>query len=133
MALFANFEQLARAGQRGIAGRARATGPPLHPLGCGGAPQGAGRGGRGSFGKRGLSPFRRGPAGETIPVSSRGQTVRREVPSWPGKRRGGSGPKAREGPWLGLVGPRGVGPDNSLRPRGPTRLATETPSSPPVT
>lgn len=55
------FEQLARAGQRGIAGSAGASGTALHPLGCGGAPRGAGQGGDGSLGTRGLSPSRRGP------------------------------------------------------------------------
>lgn len=75
MALFAKFEQLARAGQRGIAGRAGASGAPFHPLGCGRAPQGAGRGGRGSFGKRTLT-FSPWPCGGDNP----GQLPRSDGP-----------------------------------------------------
>lgn len=50
-----------------------------------------------------------------------------------GKWRGGSGPSPREGPELGRADPRGVEPNNSPHPRGPTRLAAPTQTSPPVT
>lgn len=124
------FQAANRAGWRGFAGPAAASGRALHPLRVRRDLERPRR--TQLLRKRRLSPSRRGPTEKTTPCQLRrwcGPPRRTGLPREAARR---VPPRlAKEGPSRRRAGQSGVGPDSSPRSRGPGPTQLRSPTQPP--